>query len=324
MSDSQWPRLDGVYTRLTKGDQLLGVWALLRSAMFSTQKFDGAGKRPTLSSSAPLELHAVTPYLGISQVKGERLSQRDADVFFWLLARAYQRGRPRGAAAVVTFTKNEASTALLADRGGKQRQLVDDSLDRLFDAEFEFKVNSEALRMTDRVRLISVLRRVEGGTEKEYDYKVSIPLEVAKLLEGGKAFTLFGAERAKLKDPLARGLYSYYQSLALNLPDKVTTAWLKKLMGRDREGARKGTQESKWLEMLDRALSDVQEVTGWPTCQRVLENGKWKVSVVKGAPNKHDIRLGRRGKATRAVEDAAQAVAAPARPRRKSAPLGAE
>ncbi|WP_173025160.1 plasmid replication initiator TrfA [Acidovorax sp. SRB_14] len=154
---------------------------------------------------------------------------------------------------------------------GKTDALLDDSLMRLYQADFAYSVPGTV----GRSRLVSCIERF-NDEEKLYDYRVSISDGVAALLDGGEWLVLLGKEREQLaSDPLAKGLHAFYTSHRSAFPMFPST--LKALMGRD------SMQDSKWLHALDKALVRVREATKWVQCE-VVKVGPYagKVVVQKG------------------------------------------
>lgn len=244
-----WPELGLPHGLLT--DIPLAANALVRCAVFSTLEYAGAAQRPEITE--PLSLATIAPYR-IEQVAGMRLSQSDADLFFWLLSRAYRDGAPTGKVWVF-FKRSEALAALGRARGGKTDILLEDSLRRLCGADFVYKVPGTV----GQTRLLSHIERVG---DKPYDYKVTIADGVAALLDGGEWLVLPGREREQLAgDPLAKGLHAFYASHKSAYP--MLPATLKRLMGRE------SMQDSKWRHALENALAKVQAATGWRRCELV-------------------------------------------------------
>lgn len=257
-----WPELELPYG-LLYGNRIAAN-ALVRSAVFSTLEFSGGAERRAITE--PLLLPSIAPYR-ISQVAGVRLSQSDADVFFWLLSQAYRSGAPRGEAKVC-FKVEEALTALGRARGGKTSQLLEQCLPRLYEADFLYEVPN---LLEGRSRLISCVERVTLN-ESTYEYKVTIADGLASLLADGQWLTLLGSERDKLAgEPLGRGLHAFYASHRTAYPMLPET--LKGLMGRE------SMQDSKWLRALDSALAKVKAATGWTQCER-LQSGPLAGKVV--------------------------------------------
>lgn len=259
---SMWPQLNlpfGFFEETRIAPNLL-----VRSAAFSTLDYTGGVGRPEVTE--PLKLSSLSQYR-IDQVAGVRLSQTDADLFFWLLSRLYRFGAPKDRAWVY-FKRSEALTGRA--RGGKTDLLLEDSLQRLIGAEFSY----EALGVVGRTRLLSSVERFDN--DKPYDFRVTVSDGVAQLLEGGNWSALSGTEREQLAgDPLAKALHAFYSSLKTVYP--MFPATLKTLMGRE------SMQESKWRHALKKSLARVQEVTGWAGCH-LVENGEnaGKVVVSKG------------------------------------------
>lgn len=259
---SIWPELNLPY----------GFWEetriapniLVRSAAFSTLDYTGGAVRPEVME--PLKLSALSQYR-IDQVAGVRLSQTDADLFFWLLSRLYRSGAPKDRAWIY-FKRSEALTGRA--RGGKTDLLLEDSLQRLIRAEFSY----EALGVVGRTRLLSSVERFDE--DKPYDFRVTVSDGVAQLLANGDWMALSGTEREELAgDSLAKALHAFYSSHKTVYP--MFPATLKSLTGRE------SMQESKWRHALKKSLARVQEVTGWAGCH-LVENGEnaGKVVVRKG------------------------------------------
>ena len=245
----------------------LVVKAPVRSAVFSTLDFAGGAERPEIEE--PLQLPAIKPY-SITQTGGVRLSQNDADLFFWLLSRAYRFGAPKNG-AWVHFKRGEALADLGRSRGGKTDTLLEESLQRLRSAEFAYEIAGTV----GRLRLLSCIERFEDGT-KPYDYKVLVSDAVAPLLADDEWLVLSNKAKKQLsRDSLASGVYAFYASHRTAYPMLPST--LKALMGRD------SMQESKWRHALEAALAKVQAATGWFQLE-LVKTGKiaGKVVFVKG------------------------------------------
>lgn len=256
-------------------DTRLAANALVRCAVFSTLEYAGAAERPEIAE--PLLLPSIAPYR-IEQVAGSRLSQTDADLFFWLLSRAYRSGAPTGGAWVF-FKRSEALAALGRTRGGKTDALFDESLNRLYAADFAYEVPGVA----GRSRLVSCIERFESG-EKPYDYKVMVSDGVAALLDDGEWLVLQGKVREELaRDPLAKGLHAFYASHRTAFPMLPIT--LKRLMGRE------SMQDSKWRHALEASLERVRVATGWVQCE-IGKAGpyKGKVLVIKGGTARRRVK----------------------------------
>ncbi len=246
-----WPELDLPHGLLP--DTLIAAKILVQGAVFSTLEYAGGAQRPEITE--PLDLRAIKPYK-IEQVAGVRLSQSDADLFFRLLARAYRKGAPSGDAAVF-FKRGEVLSALGRARGGKTDLLLEESLQRLYAADFAYTMPG----VVGRTRLLSSVERVESDA-KPYDYKVLIAQGVAALLDGGEWLLLHGKVRGKLAgDPLAKGLHAFYSSQERAYPMLPET--VQALMSRT------SMQGSKWRRALGDALAKVQAATGWFQCEVV-------------------------------------------------------
>jgi hypothetical protein len=294
----------------------LGIWALVRSAFFSTRPFVGVDARPEITE--PLALHGVDGYEGIVQTSGQRLNQDDADVFYWLLAKAYFTRNPPLANVAIEFTREEAMRALNRSRGTNNFKALDDSLNRMVDAWFSYDMTGRKCRVRGRTNLLAAVEAVEKDKGKGHLYRVFINPKVAELLEKGHAYTRLTDTRFRLKSPLARALHAFFASQYTSRPYPMTTDLLKKLTDRNElPGRRKAQQESKWLENLKDALAKVKDETGWPICELISEsdpNPKWagKVVVRKNSPNSDGA--GRRPIAKKKNKAKPASVAPPAAP----------
>ena len=294
-----WPKLDLPYGLLMKA--VLAPNALVRGSVFSTLEYAGAAERPVITE--PLLLATMKQYR-IEQIAGVRLSQSDADVFFWLLSRIYRRGDPSGSPSTF-FEHKEALAELGRKRGGKTDLLLADSLDRLGQAEFTYELHrsddgehpgavddedaeSAGKRppsIVGRTRLLSRVERCDR-LDSKYDYQVTIAAGVAVFFDRNDWVVLPNTERKQLsKEPLARGLYAFYYShrhAYAMLPET-----LKKLMGRE------SMQNSKWLHALATALAKVKTATGWPECE-VAQVGRYagKIVVTKGVRRRRGKKVG--------------------------------
>ena len=271
---THWPDL-----RLPHGvktDSLIIPHVLARSAVFGTLEYAGGAIRPTVSHDNPLSLDATSQY-EVEQTNGPRLSQGDADLFYWMLGRVYRDGAPPGSAQT-RFKRAEALTALGRTRGGKSDFLLENSLQRLVQAHFNFRIRDCAtgeMQHWTSTRLLSASQRPENNTT-QYDYHVEFAEEVALLLHDNSWLTMRGAVRNRfVGDSLAKGLHAYFAS-----NKQVFAMWpetLKRLMGRET------MQNSKWLRVLGAALKKISTETGWPQCE-IVQVGQHagKVSVRKG------------------------------------------
>lgn len=217
---------------------------------------------------------AQEPYR-ITQVSGVRLSQSDADLFFWLLSRAYRLGAPRKG-ALVYFKRSEALAELGRSRGGKTDALLEESLHRLSSAEFTYEIQDA---VAGRFRLLLPIEQFASGT-KPYDYKIVVSDDVAPLLSRQEWLVLPGKVKRQLsQDSLAKGLYAFYASHKTAFP--MLPATLKALMGRE------SMQESKWRHALEAALAKVQAATGWFQFELVKTGSNaGKVVFVRGASSR--------------------------------------
>ncbi|HDR8940091.1 hypothetical protein LGM38_29075 [Burkholderia vietnamiensis] len=273
----EWPELNLPHG--VKEDTRVAPHILVRSAVFSTLEYAGAAQRPTIVQSEPMQLDAMSQY-HVEQLEGPRLSQSDADLLFWLLARAYRDGDPKDSATVF-FKRAEALAALGRSRGGKTDALLNDSLQRLCLAEFNFEQRDAATGEMQPLARTRLLSKVDCPADKSapYDYRVTIAGGVATLLRGNAWLALSGQVRKMLaSDPLAKGLHVHFAS-----NKKVFDVWpdtLKGLMGRESM-----KQDSKWLRVLELALAKVGAATRWPQCELAKSGpSAGKVVVKKGAP----------------------------------------
>lgn len=294
-----WPKLDLRYGLLMEA--VVAPNALVRGSIFSTLEYAGAAERPVITE--PLLLATMKQYR-VEQIAGVRLSQSDADVFFWLLSRIYRRGDPSGSPSTL-FEYKEALAELGRKRGGKTDLLLADSLDRLGQAEFTYELHrsddgehpgavddadAESARkrapsIVGRTRLLSRVERCDR-LESKYDYQVTIAAGVAAFFDRNDWVVMPDTERKQLsKEPLARGLYAFYSShkhAYAMLPET-----LKKLMGRE------SMQNSKWRHALTTALAKVKTATNWPQCE-VAQAGMYagKVVVTKRVRPKRRKKVG--------------------------------
>ncbi|WP_152601893.1 hypothetical protein [Burkholderia paludis] len=273
-----WPALKLPHG--VKVDTRIAPHILVRSAVFSALEYAGAAQRPTIVRGEPLRLGATSQYR-VEQLEGPRLSQSDADLFFWLLARAYRDSVPTGSATVF-FKRSEALAALGRSRGGKTDTLFDDSLQRLCLAEFKFEQRApkEEMRPLVRTRFLAKVER-PPNTTAPYDYRVMLSDGVAALLEGGAWLALSGKARNALgSDPLAKGLHAYFASNKLVFDTRPAT--LKEITGREST-----KQNSKWLLALDAALQKISAVSMWPQCELARTGPSAGMVVVrKGVPRR--------------------------------------
>lgn len=263
-------------------DKRLAPHALVRSSVFSTLEYSGAAVRPIVARTAPLQLPAMSQYR-VEQVEGPRLSQSDAELMFWMLARAYRHGAPQSK-AMVFFKRAEVLKALCRKRGGKTDAMLDASLQRLCSAEFHFEerdIATREMRPLVQTRLLASVDRSDDDT-KPYDYRVTIADGVSVLLKNDSWVALSGAMCKELaSDPLALALYAQFESNEMVYPTRPET--LKGQMGRagivlmsDETNSEEvlttaGMQNSKWLSTLRRALARVELATKWPLCELATE-----------------------------------------------------
>lgn len=268
---------------------------LVRTSVFSTLEYSGAARRPLIHKSEPLPLDGMSQYR-VVQLAGPRLSQSDADLLFWLLARAYRDGTPSGQATVF-FKRGEALRALGRIRGGKTDNMLDQSLQRLCTAEFSFeeKYEDEGMLPLSHTTLLSRVDQAEDEA-KRYDYCVTLAVGVTELLRDGSWVLLSSVVRQELaSDPLAKALYAVFESNDVVYPTMPET--LQRGMGRgsvkDVSGGLriKPMQASKWLFALKRALARVHSATGWSQCEIALEGiYAGKVVVTKGSRRRRQVQ----------------------------------
>ena len=269
-----WPKLELKHG--LKNGIRLNPNAFSRTAIFSTRTFNGGAIRPS-ADNQPIQIESIKPY-EVTQIAGERLSQSDADLFFWLLAKAYADGPPKNT-ATVSFKRSEAFAGIGMANSGAALKLFEKSLDRLDKAKFRWSWDNGASGL--RAGLINKLGWCAPGTEA-FDYWLSLDLGIANLLLE-KAWSLLDAEeRSKIgNDPLAKGLHTFYTSHEDNpFPMKAST--LKRIMDRE------SMQDSKWRIALIKALARVKAATNWPTCE-LMDHG----------PTKDKVVIQKRRKATR-------------------------
>lgn len=267
-----WPKLQLKYG---PNKNLVAPHALARSAIFSTQYFRSNVNRPRYFSATSLEtMGAIKVY----QTAGHRLDQGDADVFYELLRRVFDAGCDANRESRVCFNRGEFLNALRRVPGGATRKLLDASLDRLSQAEFDFRIPK---LFAGKSRLILKMHRREHESAMEYDYDVLLDVELARLFGQGQWALLRRSHRDKLKNnSLAKGLHAYYSTHAIPYPVLATT--VQNLMGRE------SMQWSKWLVVLAEALIILREATGWNRCVlgQVRDRKSCKVTVEKNEPTK--------------------------------------
>nr|WP_294866546.1 plasmid replication initiator TrfA [uncultured Pseudogulbenkiania sp.] len=228
--------------------------ALAQSAIFSTQFYRRHVDRPQYFEKTQL---AATGGSEIYQTVGQQLDQNDADVFYELIRQVFEQGKEGGREARVRFNRSAMLSALGRAPGGKTRKLLDDSIDRLFAAEFEFVIPDV---FTGKSRLILKMHRQESRSDSGCDYDVLLDLELAQLFNKRQWAILKKTERSLLAgDLLAKGLHAYYSTQQTPYPMKPST--LKTLMGRE------AMQESKWRMALQVSLEKVKQATGWTVCE---------------------------------------------------------
>ena len=262
-----WPKL-----QLKHGlnNNLVTAHALARSAVFSTQFYRSHAERPLYRERTQLP---STSDIEVFQTAGHQLDQGDADVFYELLRRVFAGGSEMCRESHVLFSRANLLKALRRSAGGKTRKLLDESLDRLYHAEFEFSV---AGRFSGKSRLILKVHRLDKRTAAGEDYDVLLDVELARLFDGNRWTILRRSQRGLLDGkPLAKGLHALFSTWSNPYAMNPETVLL--LMGR------KGMKPGKWLKVLLPALADVKLVTGWAKCELATQGvHAGKVVVEKG------------------------------------------
>lgn len=266
---AEWPNLPLPHGL---GKNLVTAHTLARSAIFSTQVYRRHAERPFYSEKTELAT-TESSNVRVFQTAGHRLDQGDADVFYELLRRVFNQGGQSLREARVCFNRAELLNAVGRTRGGRTSQLLDESLARLFCAEFDFVVPG---LLVGKSRLI--LKMLQRGPDlaTDWDYEVLVDVELARLFCAKQWTLLRQSERIQLAgNPLARGLHTFYASLP-SCPYEMKASTLKRQMGRE------SMQDSKWRASLGDALKAVKKATGWHTCElRAATGGDWKVVVIK-------------------------------------------
>lgn len=262
-----WPKL-----QLKHGlnNNLVTAHALARSAIFSTRFYRSHAERPLYRERTKLP---STSDIEVFQTAGHQLDQGDADVFYELLRRVFADGRERCRESHVVFGRAELLRALERSAGGKTRKLLDESLDRLYHAEFEFSVHG---LFSGKSRLILKMHRLDKKTAAGEDYDVLLDVELARLFDGNR-WTILRRSQRRLLDgnPLAKGLHAYFSTLPT--PHPMLPETLLRLAGRQ------GMQLSKGLDVLLPALAAVKLATGWVKCELETQGvHAGKVVVEKG------------------------------------------
>lgn len=268
-NQSEWPKLPLPYG---PGQNFIVAHTFSRSAMFSTQLYRRHAERPIYLGKTELAT-TLTSDARVFQTRGHRLDQGDADVFYELLRRMFVKENEFHRDAWIRFNRSELLDALGRRRGGKTRTLLDESLDRLSRAEFDFVVPG---LLAGRARMIRKMRPAGSREAMDCDYGILLDAELARLFGSGQWTLLRQLERRRLAgNPLAKGLHALYASFTRPYPMKSST--LKQLMGRE------SMRESKWRTALQTALHDIKQATGWSTCElQSTSAGDWKVVVAKG------------------------------------------
>jgi hypothetical protein len=240
------------------GKNVITAHALARSAIFSTQSYGPTAERPQYFGRTPLP---TTGHIKVFQTAGHRLDQGDADVFYELLRRVLTDTRETHREARVYFSRGELLKALGRSLGGNTRRCLDESLDRLFRADFEFSVPK---LFVGKSRLILKMSRYEPESAANYDYDILLDVELARLFGQRQWTILRQSQRKRLEgNPLAKGLHAFYSTQLAPYPMNLVT--LKNLMGRE------SMQNSKWRAVLQTALTKVKRATGWDVCELKLE-----------------------------------------------------
>jgi hypothetical protein len=278
------------------GKNSVTAQALARSAIFSTQSYGPKAERPQYFAKTELAT-TKTSDIKVFQSAGRGLDQGDADVFYELLRRVFNSGQEMHREARVCFNRCELIKTLGRAPGGKTRKLLDDSLDRLFRAEFEFSVPGLFVGKS-RLILKMQCREPESAMACEYDYDVLLDVELSRLFDHGQWAILRRSQRQLLsRNPLARGLHAFYSThLSSYAMDPET---LRLLMGR------KTMQSSKFLAVLEPALAEVKAATGWAKCELQL-GGKnaGKVVVERGIRGDSSASTGSSNVAASVADDA--------------------
>ncbi|VBO96032.1 plasmid replication initiator TrfA [Burkholderia pseudomallei] len=286
-----WPKLPLPHGL---GRNFVTAHALARSAIFSTQSYCKKAPRPQYLSKTKLGA-TKTSGIEVFQTAGHGLDQGDAEVFYELLRRVFNSGHEMHREAHVCFNRGELIKALGRAAGGKTRTLLDESLDRLFRAEFEFSVPGIFI---GKSRLILKMYRRECKSETEHDYDVLLDVELGRLFESGQWTLLRRSELQCLKgNPVAKGVYAYYSTHMS--PHPMLPATLQVLLGRD-------MQLSKFVKVLIPALAEVKKATGWAKCELELK-GKYagKVVVERGERARASASTGKPKASAPLVDEAA-------------------
>lgn len=268
---TKWPELPLQYG-LGKNFVTPNVFA--QSAIFSTQFYRRHADRPQYFEKTQLQTAGRSE---IYQTAGWQLDQNDADVLYELIRQVFECGKEMGREARVQFNRSAMLSAIGRTPGGNTRKLLDDSIDRLFAAEFEFVIPNV---FTGKSRLILKMQRQERRSGAGYDYDVLLDLDLAQLFNKRQWAILKNTERSLLAgDFLAKGLHAYYSTQQTPYPVKSST--LKTLMSRE------AMQDSKWRIALQASLEKVKQATGWAVCELSSQGTTaGKVVVVKAASQK--------------------------------------
>ncbi|WP_342320234.1 plasmid replication initiator TrfA [Burkholderia pseudomallei] len=246
-----WPKLP---LKHGLNNNLVTAHALARSAIFSTRFYRSHAERPLYRERTQLP---STSDIEVFQTAGHQLDQGDADVFYELLRRVFVGGNETCRESHVVFGRAELLRALERGAGGKTRKLLDESLDRLYHAEFEFSVHG---LFSGKSRLILKMHHLDKKTAAGKDYDVLLDVELARLFDGNQWTVLRRSQRRLLDGkPLAKGLHALFSTWSTPYPMLPET--LLPLAGRH------GMQQSKWLDVLLPALAAVKLVTGWTKCE---------------------------------------------------------
>ncbi|MBH9656729.1 hypothetical protein JAO05_16585 [Burkholderia pseudomallei] len=271
-----WPKLP---LKHGLNNNLVTAHALARSAIFSTRFYRSHAERPLYRERTRLP---STSDIEVFQTAGHQLDQGDADVFYELLRHVFADGHEMCRESHVAFSRAELLRGLGRSAGGKTRKLLDESLDRLYRAEFEFSVHG---LFSGKSRLILKMHHLDKKTAAGADYDVLLDVELARLFDGNRWTVLRRSQRRLLDGkPLAKGLHALFSTWSTPYP--MLPEKLQPLAGRQ------GMQQSKWFDVLLPALADVKLVTGWPKCELETQGvHAGKIVVEKG-----DCAPGRAGK----------------------------
>lgn len=241
---------------------------IARTAIFSTQIYRGATKRPAITQETLLfSLHTLEVY----QTSGHRLDKKDEDVLLELLRRAIQDAKQGAEQIWVFFNLEELMTSMGWATGGDTREKLLECLNRLKTASFKIKIPGTETYSHSSFILKSVNFGREGRVpgNPRANYKAMLDLDLPKLF-GMDSWTLIsGRERRALGgDPIAKMLHSYFSGQSAGWWVAYTD--LKILADRHEiidsktgEVLRNGQVENRWLDALIAAAEKVSKATTW-------------------------------------------------------------